>query len=1116
MKKNSIWLGVTLLLASLITTPVLAEDTVESIQEEVVKQAIEPVEEAPEASEKVTEVNTDQGEEETPIETTIEEQNSVETHEEDEPTSEETSTEETSTEEETSTLTTEELVEEERTEDTEEQISDTPTQTIDEENNVHAAESEEKTDDDMTENPGSEDTEETDTMHSEKGEEEKENQQSTIKSSAPQTQTIQLVELEEEVHDPIDITLRIEGPDSTRVSATIALPYSCDIVDSTGNTTTFEGYMAICALSEAQSTSLISAFSVTDWGFGFALDSIDTIANAADWSESWILRVNNATADVGIDQVALVETDELLLAYGAWPAEPLQLTLSETDVAYGMTVTGSLYAWDDTLGVFEAYIGSATYIVDDVVVTTTDSGFVYTAETSGELTILAEADGYTRSEPISLSVAEKLLPISIDLRIEGPTTTLVNTNITLPVSCDIVDSSGATTTFESHIAICALQSAQHEDYIDSFAVTDWGFGFALDSIHGVDNAADWSETWILRVNNALSNVGIDQVVLSENDDLLFTYGPWDMDPLLVEVNTTTVAVGDNITITPYAWNDEDAAFVPMTNTDVLFHIGSTTTSTTGTLTWPATEETLESIWIEADGYTRSNLVTLNIALVEEEEDNTDTSTGNTGGGGNGAGGGNSGENGNTTPANDFSPTLSEIQDTVRAILEYTKNEQSADGSLIDGGTTDWLLMSFSAADEDPYDIAMVSSSLMAYATSYDFNGFTDLNLCAGYPRHILALLAGGVTTSDHTITSLREKMTTDCHTNSLYGQPGINDDVFALFALLATGQDTSSDVITDIVSTILNDQTDDGAFTWAGWPGADITGAAINSLVYAQNKGVSIATSVFDTAKQYLQSEQRADGGWGFDSSDVLTTSWAVMGINALGESQSDWLTTDGYTPWNPLVSKLTDTGYYESAWAPGTVDWFAMKHAVPALLGEAWPILGNFTDPNEKTNEPSTNTNSSSKETVYTDTSSTTTTTDMATSTTDIVEEDTTSTEPLILEEETESTTTVNATTTLQSNDADHTPTTTEHIGGGSDQYIDISPAVAGVKITEQSIDTVEEEDTAPDTNIAKAPSTNIDSSDTETEAEKVSRNHAFTLSLAITIFLVGLLGWRFYRSLL
>ncbi len=64
------------------------------------------------------------------------------------------------------------------------------------------------------------------------------------------------------------------------------------------------------------------------------------------------------------------------------------------------------------------------------------------------------------------------------------------------------------------------------------------------------------------------------------------------------------------------------------------------------------------------------------------------------------------------------------------------------------------------------------------------------------------------------------------------------------------------------------------------------------------------------------------------------------MGINALDEGQNEWFNASGKNPWQPLLNLINTAGYYEPTWAPGTVDWFATKHAVPALLGKSWPII--------------------------------------------------------------------------------------------------------------------------------------------------------------------------------
>src|SRR3989338_5725780 len=72
----------------------------------------------------------------------------------------------------------------------------------------------------------------------------------------------------------ININLRIEAPGQTILNQQISVPYSCEVTDSTGATSTYEGYKAICALQSAQEQGLLT-YQVTDWGWGFSLDKIN-------------------------------------------------------------------------------------------------------------------------------------------------------------------------------------------------------------------------------------------------------------------------------------------------------------------------------------------------------------------------------------------------------------------------------------------------------------------------------------------------------------------------------------------------------------------------------------------------------------------------------------------------------------------------------------------------------------------------------------------------------------------------------------------------------------------------------------------------------------------------
>jgi len=284
-------------------------------------------------------------------------------------------------------------------------------------------------------------------------------------------------------------------------------------------------------------------------------------------------------------------------------------------------------------------------------------------------------------------------------------------------------------------------------------------------------------------------------------------------------------------------------------------------------------------------------------------------------------------------------TQSEINSTVDKILNFLRSKQNAEGKIVDPGTSDWAVIAFGANGIYSADIKTGTTSLLQYIYNYD--PVSELNLCAAYPRHVLALLASGVGAEDAKITELKNKMTTECVKPAGFGpDTEINDDVFGLIALTATGANPTDTDIQNIITAINAKQQTDGAFISYGWAGADITGAAINAIKYAQSRGATIDESVVVKAKNYLKTQQLTDGGWGWDASDALNTSWALMSVGMLRETQSDWFNATGKNPWHPLVNTLNAGGYYESAWSTDGVDWFGTKHAVPALLNKSWPII--------------------------------------------------------------------------------------------------------------------------------------------------------------------------------
>ncbi|PIZ92559.1 MAG: hypothetical protein COX83_04030, partial [Candidatus Magasanikbacteria bacterium CG_4_10_14_0_2_um_filter_41_31] len=198
-----------------------------------------------------------------------------------------------------------------------------------------------------------------------------------------------------------NINLRIETPDSTLFAGTVAMPESCSVIETTTTTPhEFTEFNAICALQEASNQEFISSYQVTDWGFAFAIDQINDVTNAEDWSETWLVYHNNEAPDGGINTFSLVTEDELVLTYGPWPMSPLAFDISTTTLSINATSTITI----TTFGTSIPLSSTTTLHIGDELLTSSDGTFSWVPKVTGTIDIYAESDGFTRT---------KILPFTI-------------------------------------------------------------------------------------------------------------------------------------------------------------------------------------------------------------------------------------------------------------------------------------------------------------------------------------------------------------------------------------------------------------------------------------------------------------------------------------------------------------------------------------------------------------------------------------------------------------------------------------------------------------------------------------------------------------------------------
>ncbi len=581
--------------------------------------------------------------------------------------------------------------------------------------------------------------------------------------------------------------------------------------------------------------------------------------------------------------------------------------------------------------------------------------------------------------PTSTPITTSTNPLTVNLNIRYQNGFVFSGPVTLATSTIIVDDTGSSTSTTSTTVLTALINAAQST--TTFSISDLqlsSYGYYLKCLYLSNISTSTCNNWNYVVNNSYPPVGMGSYNLTGGENIYIYFGDsW-------KITTPSSTVYTNTSTPFYTWkynysdltndwvldpNDLVAITTPNPNPtgwwDTDITVSTTMSNSQGVAYNNFTSTGTYSAKITAVDYSKwSNPVTVTVTTTPAQQNSTSTTSTPSGGG--------------STPSANVLVSDSKINDSVTKLINFIKSKQEADGKIVDGGNSDWVAMSFGVKGIYAADVKNGTSSLYDYLYNYDNNLLAaELNSCAAYPRHILGLLASGVPKSDAKIAALKIKLDA-CAQNNNFGQAGINDDVFGLIAALAIGEDQNSVVVSTTLNAIKANQQADGGFAYPGpYESPDLTGAAINALKYAQNNGATVDANIFTKAKQYLKTQQLTDGGWGYGTSDALTTGWAMMGINALGEGQNEWFNSAGKNPWYILTT--LDNDHFTQSW-DGNIDWFGTKHAVPALLGKSWPII---LDPKTVTTGGGGGGSSATVLTTSTIATSTVTTTTISTSTT-------------------------------------------------------------------------------------------------------------------------------------
>jgi len=292
-------------------------------------------------------------------------------------------------------------------------------------------------------------------------------------------------------------------------------------------------------------------------------------------------------------------------------------------------------------------------------------------------------------------------------------------------------------------------------------------------------------------------------------------------------------------------------------------------------------------------------------------------------------------------------------------VRYLQEAQQANGGFGAAGepsqiTSAWTAIALAAAGINPRNqrrpggVDAFSYLVSNYRQGIDESECAPIACTTTFERELMVVNASGTNPHDFGGVDLAAELLSRARSDGAFphvpgGQPGVNDTIFAIFALAPIEEPGAQAAIGPAADWIESIQLPGGGWAWnasSSRDEVDMTGAAIQALI-AAGRGRNEAV---EEGIDYLRQAQNADGGFpefpGNPESNVASTAWGVQGVWAVGENPEDW--RSGPQAQEPL-------GYMESLQQPdGHIRWklsqdlngiWMTAYCSVALGGQVWPI---------------------------------------------------------------------------------------------------------------------------------------------------------------------------------
>ncbi len=227
-------------------------------------------------------------------------------------------------------------------------------------------------------------------------------------------------------------------------------------------------------------------------------------------------------------------------------------------------------------------------------------------------------------------------------------------------------------------------------------------------------------------------------------------------------------------------------------------------------------------------------------------------------------------------------------------FDYLFEIQGSAGGWGNVGQTLDVVMALNAAGWQPKSVIRDGSSPLDFV-SENLSAYLEAGPDA-IGKSILGITAAGLDPRNFNGVDLASRLIESYDETALaFGSPQNSwHQAFGILGLFSAGMEIPQGAS----ETLLGLQKDDGGWEYSTGIGTspDSTALAIQALVAS---GFTVEDQKIINALDYLHETQSAHGGWG----DSSTTSFAIMAINALGQTSDMWPSDSGKTPVENLMT---------------------------------------------------------------------------------------------------------------------------------------------------------------------------------------------------------------------